>query len=258
MGFPIIIYPPGQLTGNGPYYSLSTLTLLGKNKILNKPSVTLILPTLNEAANLPYVLPQIPALVDEIIVIDGNSSDNTVACARRLRPDAKIVVQDGQGKGSALRQSFELAQGDIIVTMDADCSSAPGEIPRFIQGILDGFDFAKGSRFLPGGGTSDMGRYKAIGHKALVALTNRLFGSHYTDLCYGYNAFRKEALQKIGCRTDGFEIETELSIKAWKAGLKIKEVPSYEASRKYGKGKLNTHADGWRVLKTILLEFIKG
>ncbi|HUI61664.1 MAG TPA: glycosyltransferase family 2 protein, partial [Steroidobacteraceae bacterium] len=106
--------------------------------------MSVIIPTLNEAKNLPHVFARIPAGVHEVIIVDGHSVDDTIAVARELRPDVRIVMQTRRGKGNALACGFEVATGDIIAMIDADGSTDPEEIPRFVQALLDGADFAKG------------------------------------------------------------------------------------------------------------------
>lgn len=222
--------------------------------VLTHPRITLLIFTLNEAENLPYIIPRIPPIVDEIWLVDGHSTDDTVAIAKTLRRDIHVVYQDGKGKGDAIRCGIKCATGDIIVTIDADGSMDPKEIPSFVEPLLDGYDFVKGSRFLDGAGTVDMPTHRVLGNKAFVLIVNLLFGGRFTDLCYGYNAFKREAVKGFEIASDGFEIETELNIKALKAGLRVKEVPSCEAARLNGKGNLKTFSDGWRILKTILRE----
>ena len=218
------------------------------------PSISVVVPALNEAENLRFVLPAIPPDVHEVILVDGHSHDDTIRVALRLRPEIKIVVQDGRGKGAALRSGFAAATGDIIVMLDADASTDPGEIPAFVHALVTGADFAKGSRFLPGGGTSDMPLHRRLGNKGFVLLVRLLFGGRYTDLCYGYNAFWRRALPALALDGDGFEIETMMNVRALRAGLVVKEVPSFEAKRQYGEGRLRTIPDGWRVLRTIFSE----
>lgn len=220
--------------------------------------VSVVIPALNEADNLPHVLPLIPENVHEVILVDGHSVDDTVEVAQRLRPDVRIVEQTGRGKGDALRCGFAAATGDIIVMLDADGSTDPAEIPRFVGALLAGADFAKGSRFLHGGGTADMPYYRALGNKAFVTAVRVFFGGRYSDLCYGYNAFWASAIRLLDLDCDGFEIETMMNVRALRAGLNVVEVPSFEAKRIYGDGRLRTIPDGWRVLKTIWHERSKA
>lgn len=221
---------------------------------LQQQRVTVVIPALNEAENLPHVLPRIPNWVHEVILVDGHSVDDTVAVARQLLPTIRIVAQEGRGKGAALRSGFAAATGEIIVMLDADGSTDPGEIPAFVGALLCGADFVKGSRFLQGGGTADMPHHRRLGNAAFVHTVRLLFGGRYSDLCYGYNAFWTRVLPQLQLNGDGFEIETMMNVRALRAGLKVAEVPSFEAARVYGEGRLRTFPDGWRVLKTIYRE----
>ena len=160
-------------------------------------SVSVIVPAMNEAKNLQYVLPRIPDWVDEVLLVDGNSTDNTIEMARSLCPDIRIVQQQGRGKGAALRTGFAAATGEIIVMLDADGSTDPAEMPAFVGALLAGADFVKGSRFLQGGGTSDMSFHRKFGNWCFVIFSRMLFGGHYSDLCYGYNAFYSRILSQI-------------------------------------------------------------
>ncbi len=247
----------------------------------SRPRVSVVVPTLNEARNLPHILKEIPRLVDEVVLVDGNSVDGTVdvACrswpnnhivrverrrANRLVPLARdrrqegmtlrVITQEGKGKGDALRAGFAAATGDIVVTIDADGSNDPKEISRFVQALEAGADFAKGSRFLPGGGTLDMPWYRKFGNWSFVMTVRALFGGSYTDLCYGFNAFWKHALNRLDLDADGFEIETLINVQSLGVGLRVAEVPSFEHNRVYGSSHLRTFPDGYRVLRTILSE----
>jgi len=178
----------------------------------NQYTVSVILPTLNEAKNLPLVLPRLPLdVIDEVILVDGRSTDGTVAMARQLLPQIHVVLEPKPGKGAALRAGYRAASGDILVVLDADGSNDPREVPRFVRSLLEGADFVKGSRFAHRGGTTDMPRYRQWGNGGFVHLVNLLFGSTFTDLCYGFHAFWRYCLDAIDVdQVDGFEIDTAL------------------------------------------------
>lgn len=219
---------------------------------LGTPSVSVVIPAKNEARNLPYVLTKIPAWVGETILVDGNSTDGTIEVARAIMPDIKVVGQDRPGKGAALRAGFAAATGEIIVMLDADGSTDPAEIPGFVGALLAGADFVKGSRFLQGGSTQDMEWYRRLGNWGFVKLVQLRFGGKFTDLCYGYNAFWRDVLDRLSLeQDDGFEIETSMNVQALRAKLVVKELASNEHRRIYGTSNLRTLPDGWRVLSTI-------
>lgn len=216
--------------------------------------VSVVIPALNEAKNLPHVLPRIPTWVHEVLLVPGHSTDDTMEIAQMLIPNVRIVEQEGRGKGAALRSGFAAATGDIIVMLDADGSMNPGEIPAFVGMLLAGADFVKGTRFVQGGGTADMEIHRKLGNWCFTIASNILFGSRYSDLCYGYNAFWTRVLAFLNLDGDGFEIETMMNVRALQGGFKIAEVPSFEAKRIHGFSNLKTISDGWRVLKTLFKE----
>jgi glycosyltransferase involved in cell wall biosynthesis len=232
-----------------------------------RPTVTVVVPAMNEAKNLPHVLGRMPADIDEIILVDGNSVDDTIAVARAEWPDIKVVHQARKGKGNALAAGFAAATGDYIVMIDADGSMDPKEIPLFIAALDAGADYAKGSRFAPGGGSDDITTLRRVGNWGLNLLTNVLFRTHFSDLCYGYNAFRKSCVE-VMCLPDhetkephwgdGFEIETLINTRVAKAHVTISEVASFEYERLHGMSNLQTFRDGFRVVRTILRERFLG
>ena len=224
-------------------------------KFAGHHNISVVIPTLNEAKNLPFVFEHLNQYdIAEVILVDGYSTDETVAVAKALRPDIRVVEQSCRGKGNALKHGFAAASGDIIVMLDADGSADPHEIPAFVSVLVDGADFAKGSRFSNGGGSSDITALRRAGNWGLNTLTNVLYGTRYSDLCYGYNAFWSHCLPHMNVDCDGFEVETLINVRVAKAGLSISEVGSYEADRIHGTSNLNTFRDGWRVLKTIMKE----
>lgn len=220
------------------------------------PSVSVVIPTLNEADNLRLLLPAIPGWVSEVIIVDGRSTDETVRVAEAFATGrhVSIVMESRKGKGAALRAGFHSALSDIIVALDADCSMHPCEILLLTAALMAGADFAKGSRFIQGGGTADMSRFRSVGNWGLMQIVNVLYGGSFSDLCYGYFAFWRRHLSVIDPTCDGFEVETFIKLQALKANLRIAEVPSFETLRVHGASNLRAIPDGLRVLRTILRE----
>jgi glycosyltransferase involved in cell wall biosynthesis len=220
--------------------------------------VSVVIAAMNEAENLPHVFARLPEGLHEVILVDGHSLDDTVGVARMLRPDVLIRTQTRRGKGNALADGFAVCTGDIIVALDADGSTDAAEIPRFVAALCNGADFVKGSRFAQGGLSTDITRARSVGNRVLNAFVNALYGTHYTDLCYGYNAFWARCLPYMRVDCDGFEVETLINVRIAKAGLVVHEVPSYERPRLHGSSNLLAVRDGSRVLRTIVLERISA
>jgi glycosyltransferase involved in cell wall biosynthesis len=218
------------------------------------PSVSVVIPAMNEAENLPYTFSRLPEGLHEVILVDGHSHDDTVAVAKRLRPNVRVVTQSGKGKGNAMADGFAACTGEIIVMLDADGSTDPAEIPRFVSALCNCADFVKGSRFAQGGSSADITRARGLGNHVLRTIVNTLYGTSYTDLCYGYNAFWARCLPYMRVDCDGFEVETLINVRIAKAGLIVHEVPSYENVRLHGTSNLRALPDGSRVLRTIVRE----
>jgi glycosyltransferase involved in cell wall biosynthesis len=238
---------------------------LPEHAVPTEPRVSVVIPTYNEAKNLPYVFSRLPADLHEVIVVDGRSVDDTIEVARSLRPDVRIVLQTRGGKGNAVACGLAEATGDIIVVLDADGSADPQEIPLFVAALTGGADFAKGTRFAGGGASPDVTRVRAWGNRWVNRTANLLYGTRYTDLCYGYNAVWSRCLpaleldprpQRSAGRAwgDGFEIETLINTRIAKARLRITEVPTPEPPRSHGLSTLHMWRDGGRVLRALLVE----
>jgi glycosyltransferase involved in cell wall biosynthesis len=216
--------------------------------------VSVVIPALNEAPNLPHVLNRIPAWVHEVILVDGRSTDGTVEVARSVMPTIRVVEQCARGKGDALACGFGAATGDIIVMLDADGSTDAAEIPRFVAALESGADFVKGSRYMDGGGSDDLTPVRTLGNKLLAGLVNAMYQTRYSDLCYGYMAFWRRCIDRLHPDCAGFEVETLLTIRASQSGLSVTEVPSHEKRRLFGESRLHVVRDGLRILRVILRE----
>jgi glycosyltransferase involved in cell wall biosynthesis len=233
---------------------LSSGSLPTINPTLALPLVSFVIPTLNEAKNLPHLLPRIPEWAYEVIIIDGRSTDDTVEVARRLRPDVRIVMEPRRGKGAALQAGFRAARGEVIIALDADGSMAPEEAILFLSALMAGADLVKGSRTIQGAGSVDISWFRSLGNRGLTLIVRLLYGCAFSDLCYGYFAFWSKHVNRLACDRDGFEIETLINVRALKNKLKIAEVASFESARIHGFSNLRAIPDGFCILRTILRE----
>jgi len=246
-------------------YEESSQTVIVSNEAsddykFNPLNVGVLIPTLNEEKNIGHVLHELRTLgYSNLLVIDGKSKDQTIKIAKNN--GAKVVLQIGRGKGTAIRQALngDYLNTNAFVIMDADGSMSPGEIPQFAKALDEGADIAKGSRFVAGGYTYDMSVFRKVGNAFFTVIVNVLHRTKYTDLCYGYVAFSKRAIRIMGpvLESVNFEIETEIFIKAKKLGLAVKEVPSIEYKRKNGDSNLGSFRDGFKILLQIFSELRK-
>lgn len=241
--------------------------LVMRRRNVGAPTISIVVPAKNEAANLREVLPRLPE-VHEVILVDGNSVDGTIEAAVEVMPDIRVVRQTRKGKGNALACGFAAATGDIIVMFDADGSADPQEIPAYVEALRNGADFAKGSRFTVGGGSEDITPLRRAGNAGLHMVANIAFRTRFSDLCYGYNAFWRDMVSVLDLQSpdlpmpsdgkmlwgDGFEIETVINCRMAAADVAITEVPSVELLRIHGESNLRTFTDGFRVLRTIFAE----
>lgn len=220
-------------------------------------SVTALICTLNEEENLPHVLPRIPAWVDEVLLVDGLSTDDTVLAAKKLHPSVQILYQPGRGKGDALKCGIEQAKGDIIVTLDADGTTDPVDMPRFVAPLLKGYDFAKGSRFTlsrPAGKP----RHRIFGNLIIVTVYNVLFRTGYTDVCSGYNAFWKRAITSLDLSDWTNQEEPLLNARVSRAGLRVLEVGHHDRGRIGGETKQPSFQQGSGAIRTVIRERFRG
>lgn len=217
------------------------------------PPITVLICSLNEAPNLSYVLPKIPSQVGEVLLVDGHSTDGTVEVAKRLRPDIRVLYQPGQGKAEALRYGIEQATGEIIVTLDADGETDPDDMPRFIEPLLEGYDFVKGSRFATG--WKHKPPHRLLGNFVIANTCNILYGTKFTDLCSGYNAFWKSVTDRVYLwDDDGWNFEPLMIARVLRAGLKVLEVPQKYGGRSGGESKLSSWGQGFTSIKVLVRE----
>ena len=229
------------------------------------PKITVLICALNEAKSLPYVLPKIPDWVDEILLVNGHSVDETVEITKKINPDIRILCQPGHGKANALEYGVKQATGEIIVTLDADGETDPSDISRFIEPILNGYDLAKGSRLIKGQ-RHGKSLYRWFGNKVLASTCNLLYNTRFTDVCSGYNAFWKAGFLKLGLtynmKEAGCSMDQQMIVRAKKAGMKIKEIPHTSYGRIAGVSAIDgfTQAtkQGFTIWFTIIKERFNG
>ncbi|MFC2002717.1 glycosyltransferase family 2 protein [Chloroflexota bacterium] len=222
----------------------------------NCPEVTVLICTLNEEGNLHHVLPNIPNWVDEILLIDGNSTDNTVGIVQNINPRIRVLLQPDTGKGNAIRYGIQHARGEIIVMLDADGSTDPSQINDFITPLLNGYEFAKGSRFL--GQSPVLSRFRLLGNKLFILMTNILYGAKYTDLCAGLNAFWIKVIEEIDPQGTSALWEPTINIKLKKHKIKVVEVLQRDNGRINGTCEAGPLRQGLRILRIIIEERFRG
>jgi glycosyltransferase involved in cell wall biosynthesis len=235
--------------------------------MFNDKSISLVIPAKNELASLPTVLEEVPQYIDEIIIVDGHSTDGTLEYAQGHPRVGKVVRQRSKGKGAALSAGFATATMDLVVIIDADGSMDLRELEGFLMQFPN-CGVAKGSRYLEGGGSSDLTRFRSLGNKILTGIANQLFDQRWTDMAYGFAVFDRDLLQGLALTNydalgsmfshkaygQGFEIETLMFCRAARRGIKIVEIPSYERDRIAGASNLRAIRDGLRVLVALFVE----
>ena len=219
---------------------------------MSNNNLTVIIPTLNEVECIGRVLEELAGTcADEILVIDGHSTDGTAELVKKL--GFKVIMQDGKGYGNAVATGLRRAKGDIIIPMDADGSYDPRDIEKLLKGIENGSDVVFASRYLPQSGSDDDTIIRFVGNKFFTFLLKTIHGVQISDSLFLYVAAKKEVFQALNLQSQGFEYCIEFPIKVQRAGLKYTEVPSIERARIGGASKVNAFFDGlvilWYMLK---------
>lgn len=219
--------------------------------------VSLIIPTRNEQGCIGRVLKEMPRdVVDEIVIVDGRSTDKTAQEAKaELRAQDKFVTQKGKGYGGAFREAFDIVTGEVIIMMDADGSHNPAEIPSIVEKVRRGYEYVMASRYMTGGRSEDDTIIRWFGNRMFTWLTNVIHGTNVTDSLYLFTAITRDGLKKLNLKSDGFEFCTEIVVKAHRAGLKFGEVPAFERARYAGKTKVNAFWHGLKILRMIMRRY---
>ncbi len=223
---------------------------------LRIPMVSIIIPAFNEEKNVANVISRTITVMDqmnlpyEIILVDDGSTDKTGLIASFFA--VKILRnKTNRGKGYSLKRAFNHANGDIIVTIDSDGEHKPKEIAPLLEAVLNGFDIAAGSRFL-NSQTAVTTKLNQMGNLFFNLTIMSLTGKRVTDSQTGFRVIKREVLEELNLQSDGYEIETEITVKSLKNGFTFRELPITVERRKFGTSKLNIIEDGKRIIKTIL------
>jgi len=219
--------------------------------------VSLIIPTRNEEGCIGQVLREVPRdLVDEVVVIDGHSTDGTEEEVKKeLRPQDSFVLQKGKGYGGAFLEGFDIVTGDVIIMMDADGSHDPSDIKAILDKVHRGYEYVMASRYATGGHSHDDTIIRWVGNRVFTWMTNMIHGTDVTDSLYLFTAITRDGLEKLNLKSAGFEFCTEIVVKAHRAGLRFAEVPAVERSRFAGKTKVNAFWHGLKILRMILRRY---
>lgn len=223
---------------------------------MHRSVVTVIMAAYNEEKTIGNVISDTASIMDglnmpyEIIVINDGSTDKTGLIASNYKATV-LSNETNRGKGYALRKALQYAQGDIIVTIDSDGEHKPKEIPDLIDPLFNGTDIVAGSRFLSRH-TQVTTKLNQVGNFMFNIAIMTLTGKRVTDSQTGFRAIKRDVLEKLNLESDGYEIETEITVKSLRNGFVFKEKPISSERSKYRISKLKLLSDGRKILRTIL------
>jgi glycosyltransferase involved in cell wall biosynthesis len=224
--------------------------------VTGRLTTTLLLPMLNEIEAARVIVPQINKdWVDEIIVIDGGSTDGTIEYVKSH--GLSVESQSQRGFGAGMLQGLRMAKGNIVIEFMPDGNSIPDDIPRIIAKMQEGYDLVIASRYLGGTKSDDDDRLTALGNWLFTTIVNVLFRAHYTDALVGTRAFRREKALSLKFDTPGLSWPCQSSIRFARAGLKIIEIPAREPARIGGVRKMHPFKTGWEIWKLIVRDFVR-
>lgn len=219
-----------------------------------RPTSTLVLPTLNEIEAVQVIIPQIKRdWVDEIICVDGGSTDGTVEFLRGQ--GLTVYSQQRGGYGKAMAYGLRQAKGDIVVEFTPDGNSIPADIPRIIAKVNEGYDLVIGSRYFAGARSEDDDWLTALGNRLFTGIVNLLFRARYTDVLVGFRAFRRQQALKLNLDAAGLSWPCQSSVRFARARLRVTEIPANEPHRIGGERKMRPFKTGWEIVKLILRDF---
>lgn len=222
---------------------------------MKKPKITLFVPTLNEIDGMKAIMPQVKkSWVDEILVLDGGSTDGTVEYAKSK--GYRVVMQKSKGITNASREGIKAATGDYIIAFSPDGNSLPEIIPQLVKKINEGYDMIIGSRYLKDSKSDDDDVVTAFGNWMFTKMINICFGGKYTDTLVMLRAYRKDIVKQLHINVQRAGLEPILSIRCAKEKLKVTEIPASEPKRIGGKRKMHPLLNGFDILRLIVAEMM--
>lgn len=227
-----------------------------ENSSLHRQTVSIIIPAYNEEKNVANVISGTITVMNqlnlpyEIIFVDDGSTDKTGLIASFFKVSI-ITNKKNRGKGYSLKKALQHAHGDIIVTIDSDGEHKPKEIAPLLDAVVNGMDIAAGSRFL-NTQSAVTTKLNQIGNHLFNLAIMSLTGKRVTDSQTGFRVIKREVLEKLNLQSDGYEIETEITVKGLRSGFAFKELPITVERRRFGASKLKLISDSKRIFGTIL------
>ncbi len=224
-----------------------------------REKTSLLIFSRNEIEGLTAIFLKIPFnAVDEVIAIDGHSTDGSVEFLRSK--GIKVVTQTRMGRGNAAIEGMNQTSGEVVVFLSSDGNENPADIPKLIEAISDA-DVAVASRFMKGGESDDSDdslRIRRFGNRFVTFLIDLFWNAGVTDSTNGLRAIRRSAWNKLAIDSPYHETEFQMTIRAAKLGMKIHEIPTIEGKRVGGARYASTRKMAWTFSRGLMREIILG
>ncbi len=241
-----------------------------RNLALGPLSATVVVPCRNERGNVEAVVQRIPRFCEdlEILFVEGHSKDGTLEEIRRVIAacpewDIKVLTQDGEGKGDAVRKGFQYARGEVVLILDADMTMPPEALPKFYNALIAGKgDFINGSRLVYPMGGRAMRPLNFLANRAFAVIFSWLLNQRFTDTLCGTKALTKVHYERIAANRSYFGQldpfgDFDLIFGAARLNLKIVDVPIRYTERLYGETQISRFRHGWLLLHMAVLAYRK-
>jgi glycosyltransferase involved in cell wall biosynthesis len=231
------------------------------NKRREEFFVSVVIPVFNEEQTIGDIVTRTKRTMEqmgvsyEVLVVDDGSDDRSADISQEKK--AHVLRETHKGKGYALRAGFRRAKGELVITLDSDGSHKPEEIPSVVQCISEGrADFVIGTRFFNSFKKTEISKVNRIGNRLFNDLIGFLTGVEISDSQSGFRAIKSPLIKQMNLRSRGYEVESEMLVKALKMGAKVAEIPISFDQRTIGVSKLDPLRDGIRILYAIIVSYL--